>query len=287
MSRASLIDPRSDFNDTLNFEKSNCTPMPVRTQQEVTKFRDESSVIRHVRVEITGPSAEALMAASSLDDFSPDLFHMGTRRTSTPDLEVSLMDGIIMKQGRVTWNWTDSGLSNYDSGLIACPVLSGVVKLCMCMSFSFLLFIEGTSWRPWHFDFQEDKNAGDTLATLLYGRKLWMMSRVDRPGGRLVQLRGDMRTPQAITKYLRYLKNKSHRELEDIKWCAAEAGSTVHMPYGEAHSVAIFCEPHQPSRMVSVDLEPRPLRVNFVTKSAQQSTATGSRKKVKSLENLI
>ena len=107
---------------------------------------------------------------------------------------------------------------------------------------SYLLFTGGTSFRPWHFDLEASETAGDMLATLLSGRKIWMFCKMGRLSASLRKVCGSLESKTAIADTVNFLRALSRTQRQKILWCEFGAGETVYMPYGCGHSVATFCE---------------------------------------------
>ena len=144
-------------------------------------------------------------------------------------------------------------------------------------SFSYFVFVEGTSYRPWHYDLSASETAGDTIATLLTGRKIWVFAPMGRASADLVKICGAMRSSKAIEEFLRYLGAMSRTLKKKLSWCEVGAGETIYMPYGYGHSVITLCE-GRPACMVSVDARADPERVIAANNSANNFTAVGHRR---------
>ncbi len=143
-----------------------------------------------------------------------------------------------------------------------------------CGFFGEILFIERTSYRPWHFDLEESDKSGDMLGCTLRGRKLWMFCELSRFGGELVRHCGQMSSKVAqLTKYL----SRSPRQQKKVWWCVAEPGEVIYMPYGMAHSVVTLCE-DGPSALLTIEFVARPERGQKINGSAHLFTSVGCRK---------
>ena len=142
---------------------------------------------------------------------------------------------------------------------------------------SYLLFTGGTSFRPWHFDLEASETAGDMLATLLSGRKIWMFCKMGRLSASLRKVCGSLESKTAIADTVNFLRALSRTQRQKILWCEFGAGETVYMPYGCGHSVATFCE-EMPSCMVTVDVRADLDRATAINNSAHNLTDVGHRR---------
>ena len=147
----------------------------------------------------------------------------------------------------------------------------------MKLDFRYLLFVGGTSYRPWHFDLSAVETAGDQIMTLLSGQKIWLFCPMSRAAADLVKQCGAIDDKQAISHLLQHLQRLSPTMKKKVSWCEVRAGETVYMPYGCGHAVITFCD-DRPSCMVSVDVRADTDRINAANTRANSMTAVGHRR---------
>ena len=96
---------------------------------------------------------------------------------------------------------------------------------------SYLLFTGGTTFRPWHFDLEASETAGDMLATLLSGRKIWMFCKMGRLSASLRKVCGSLESKTAIADTVTFWGPCQERNVR--RFCGVSLGlarqSTCHM----------------------------------------------------------
>ena len=106
-----------DSNELREMLERHPTAVTRRTQKEVMLCRDEPAVVTDVSISTTGPSAEALMSAVTVDDLSQDLFnHLVPERYRTPDYPSRIQE-VSMKRGEVVCNWRECETTEFRHGL--------------------------------------------------------------------------------------------------------------------------------------------------------------------------
>ena len=85
-----------------------CSAVSRLTTEEVRLRRAEPAVITDSAINVEGPSGEALLNARAVEDLPEALFDKrATKRVSTPDLPVGILDDFYIKEGSVACGWPD------------------------------------------------------------------------------------------------------------------------------------------------------------------------------------
>ena len=80
-----------------------CSAVSRLTTEEVRLRRAEPAVITDLAINVEGPSGEALLNARAVEDLPEALFDKrATKRVSTPDLPVGILDDFTSK--KVAWH---------------------------------------------------------------------------------------------------------------------------------------------------------------------------------------
>lgn len=99
--------------------------------------------------------------------------------------------------------------------------------------------VESSSFRAFHYDLLD---LGDSLLSLVRGKKLWLLCHPGNTGSELERHCGGNDSERGFSDAVRFLRKLSSRQKKQILYCVLDSSNSLYLPYAWAHSVVTVVE---------------------------------------------